>query len=236
MIVEFMGCSSAGKTTLASAVRSRLSAEHVPVTGVPDRLSSVGTTMRHLAVTPGMSARAAMSSESRRYIAATTRRIRDCSLPAFWTAARTAAAIRLTGEHQIRSRDRRGRVISLVDEGILTCVQLAFARKDQVDSRDLLAFAETIAIPDMVVWVDASREEIIERTKQRRDPPREWRTLNTRDLEAFADNTLEAYGVIASSPRFDSHIIAISGVSTGDGRVDLQAARVVDAIRSRLDP
>jgi thymidylate kinase len=234
VIVEFMGCSSAGKSTLARAVQAELAACGIPTTGRVAEPSTSALSMRNVLATPEAGARATISSDLRRHLAETARNIRSCSLSPFWTVARTAAAARVIGEHSMQAARTGKGGISLADEGLLTTIQLAFARRAPATDDALMKFAESMVLPDVIVWIDASAQTIVDRTRERSDPPREWRGLSASDLRLFADNTLAAYRSIASSHRVKDVVVAVSGIDSDGARPREETSRVVDAIRSRM--
>lgn len=232
VIVEFMGCSSVGKTTLAEAVRSQLIRENIRTDGTVGRESTAALALRNFSITPMMGLRAASSRDSRRHLSETTGNIRDCDLSAFWTLARIAAGARVIGEHSMRADKATNGLTTLVDEGIMTTVQLAFARRAPAPNRATLAFAETVPLADLVVWLDASPEMIVDRTLQRSDPPREWRALSKRDVCLMIDNTLCAYRTVASSTRVRDRMVAIQCRAGESAATSNNVALVVDAISS----
>jgi thymidylate kinase len=236
MIVELMGCSGVGKTTLAAAVEQRLKSAGVALANFTNHSSSLSRSVRNAGVAPVSAAVAYTYPEGRQCLQATTTAVLACDVGIFWTLARLAAAARVVGEglRLNRSGMTASRVI-LVDEGILTTVQLGFARREAAPRSDVTRFATAIPTGRMIVSVDAPASVVLQRTADRSDRPREWRTRNADDLRRFVESSLTAFRIVANSPHFQGGVIPVVNDQSGPKSIGVIADLVVEKIRGALN-
>jgi len=231
VIVELFGCSGSGKTTLAARLATRLRQDGVTTHREPARRSSVAITARNLAIAPAMVlVVVASGAMARAHLAMTWRHIRRRRLSNLWTVARCAAAARISGEHLLRMRrSKHLREIVVVDEGILTTVQLAFTGDTQVSESEVRALAELMPLPDIVVWVRSPISAIVDRTSTRLDAPREMRTLTKTELWTRTQTAQGAYGIVAEVPGVGDRMIQIWNPSE-EPESDEELNRTVDRV------
>jgi thymidylate kinase len=235
MIIEFAGCSGAGKTTVAAEVIARLRREHVHVHDFSVHSSSWRTTARNAAVTPVMAVTTLRGGDQTlEHLSLTCARILRCGLSPFWTLARTAAAARIVGQHRIRCRRDRDRDIGVIDEGILTNVQLAFSGCRTATDTEIHAFAEAIPLPDAIVWIDAPSETILNRTACRLDCPRELRALQLPDVRFRIESAQRAYRIVADAPRVAKRVVVFSNATADKSVRDESIDQLVRILRGRF--
>jgi thymidylate kinase len=182
MIIEFIGCTGAGKTTLISEVQTRLA-----------KTTQVTTSFDLVAAPLGLNI-------------VTSRMIRNfiqeiAVLPIFIRTWRRNKAVitfvvRMLRRHADRSiffinnlrgiernigvfekiKGYKNNCIILVDEGTVHLAHKVFVFNDAgYTSDEITQFANLIPVPDMIVYLRAPIENIILRTLNRSDPPREIR-------------------------------------------------------------
>ena len=234
MIVEFMGCTSAGKSTLAAGVARRLREDGRPVRQhkgeAGTALAALGNALRTpLHLIP-------MLPDWPRYAGhwlATWRAMRHRAESAFWRTARGYAAVRILGTHAYRTRASSA-VIQIVDEGLLVTTHLAFSGSLPVSPADMNAFVAAVPLPDIVVWVDAPLEVLVKRTLCRCDPPRELRHRSPARVRACLANVRRAYGILAQSRRVEGRVLTAWTPSSTPGDREIEMDRIADEIRTRL--
>lgn len=234
MIVEFMGCTGAGKSTLAAGVARRLREDGRQVRHHHSEAGTALTTFGNALRTPLHVIPMLLDwPRYARHWLATWRAMRHRAEGAFWLAARAYAAVRILGTHAYRTRASGG-VIRIVDEGLLVTAHLAFSGSTPLSPADLNAFVAAVPLPDIVVWVDAPLEVLVKRTLRRRDPPRELRHRSPDQVRACLANVRHAYGMLAQSPRVKSRLLHAWTPSSTAGDHEIEMDRVADAIRTRL--
>ena len=198
MIVEFAGCTSAGKTVIASGVADVLKSQGLRVTDQTGGSSSIAVSARNAIVTPFLLLFLLARRDSHlTYLTNAARAIRRRGLSRFWTAARIAAAIRIIGQHARRLSYSKS--LYIVDEGVLTTLALT---SDAEGIRDL-------QLPDIVVIVDAPIETLVRRVLARSDAPREVRRLDSQSLAARLTAIQHAYNGAMRDPRLSQRSIRI---------------------------
>jgi thymidylate kinase len=206
LIVEFMGCTAAGKTTVARRVASRLRALGFPVwEHLAEGASGLLTLVNTVAAPVNLLSLVRDWTDYGPTLLVTWREARHRTSP-FWAVARAQAAIRLLGERARAIRiGERG--VHIVDEGVLGAVHLAFSGTVQPTESDLAAFVATVPLPDLIVWVDAPLDELVDRTRGRPDPPRELRNRHREELRERFGNVRTAFQAIAESTRASGRVI-----------------------------
>lgn len=236
MIVEFAGCTGAGKTTIASAAVRRLRADGVVVNDCTGRTSSLAVTARNALATPMLMASLLRRHDSNlSYLRSVSRAIRDRRLPIFWTAVRSAAAVRLVGTHAQRAQPgRNGRTVSIVDEGILTTLSLLFDEDGMEEVSEIDVIAEAIPLPDVVVLVDAPLDALVDRVLRRDDSPRDMRRLSTPEVRARLSGARAAFNALAARPRVSSRVIRVWNPPTTVSYRESEIERAAAALSERL--
>lgn len=235
MIVEFLGPTSSGKSTLVKALQSRLraggidvaTAEEVSV-GRLERLCVDRRVTRAVAVqvltlpwlATGIARWPATSGTLLRLIAQ-----HGETLPYRLHCLRNAL-LHIALESRVRSASRRDRVL-LLDEGLVSFVDLLAGSLRSPDPAAVRAYAQALPLPDLVVHVTTRPEMRVPRMVQRGH-----RRLRSRDhsvIEAYARHGDEAARLLAAVPRVAARLMA---VDAGDDSDSLSAA--VEAVRDAI--
>lgn len=237
MIIEFAGCTGAGKTTFAVGVIERLRADGFLVQDCCGRGSSGWITARNAAVTPFlMIALLATGGPALTQVRRAWAAIRHRTPAPFWRFARAAATVRLTGTHSRRARDLRGNSSAgIVDEGILTTVTLAFSGHRAASDQEIRAFVDDMLLPDVVVLVDAPLDALLERTLARKDRSRELRRLSEREIRLRLRNAQQVFETLVASPRVAERLIRVwnppAATVAREAEVDRAASAVGELLR-----
>lgn len=235
MILEFMGCTGAGKTTFAAGVVDRLRAGGLAVRDHchfhSSSLVSVGNAMRvpfHLLQI--------LSGWPRydRYLRVMWRAVRDGAPDPLRIAARAGAVIRILGEHveRVRSGARR---ICVVDQGVLGTVHLAFAGLRPPLASEIEPFVATVPLADVVVWVDAPLDALVDRALARAHPPRELRRRAPDDLRARLASLRATFRTLAHAPRAGGRVLRAWNPPSSLAQRETLIDDVARALRTRLD-
>jgi len=235
LIVEFMGCTGAGKTPLAQGTVHRLRAQGVVVREGSHAGSSVLLTLENALGTPVWFL-ALLRDWSRcgPHLRATWSALRGRVASPFWTAARAYATIRLLGRHARYARAARGHV-AVVDEGVLVTAPLAFCGNRPAPPQPLERFVAAAALPDVIVWVDAPLDVLVDRTLSRRDLPRELRSRPRDQVRTYLAQVRALFRTLAEAPRIAGRVISLWNPTAPPRDRYALAERAADAIRRRLD-
>ena len=227
MIVEFIGCTGAGKSTLVAQLRQELSQQaHVvssfevvaarlglshiaqptvqnliqEVAGLPFFLSSLPSQQRFLRFTLQMMARQGNFN--------------------FYSFNHLRSLERTIGvDGFIRSAGGRqgAQPIVFVDEGTIVPAHNIFVYNDVAYSaQEINRYAELAPLPDVIVYVRAPIEQLIKRTQQRPDPPREMRGQSATRIEYFIRRADAMFEQLVSNPRLQQRLLLVDAPEKGD--------------------
>lgn len=182
MIIEFIGCTGVGKTTLISEVQTRLSkTTHVTTSfdlvAAPLGLNNVSSRMmrnfiQEIAVLPVFIRTLRRNKAVIAYVVSMLRRHANISI---FTINNLRGIERQIGVYEKIKKYENNSII-LVDEGTVHLAHKIFVFNDRVYTPDEITwFANLIPVPDLIVYLRAPVENIIQRTLNRSDPPREIR-------------------------------------------------------------
>ncbi len=182
LIIEFIGPSSAGKTTLAVGVAKRLRANGRRITDHSSPSSSAFVTIGNafrtpLMLVPILGDWPAVSPSLR----LAWRGLRPGTGSTFWRASRFYAIVRRVGEHSLRRRN--GNSICIVDEGLMGSLDLALSGTTVPSRTDLESFVAALPLPDLLVRVDAPLETM----RSTEGNPRFFRAANSRAAREAAN-------------------------------------------------
>lgn len=235
MIVEFVGCTGAGKTTVADAVVRRLRGEGWVVRDHCRRRSTMWVSLGDACVTPLCLLTALRGwPHYPRFLRVVWGAMQARGPGPLWTLARATAAVRLLGTHAWRTRYAQS-VIRVVDEGLFGTAHLAFLALSPPLAPDLALFAATIPLPDVIVLVDAPVDILVQRALTRSDPPRELRGRSSDFVRACLANVQAAFAGLAQAPRVAPRVIPAWNPTLTPAEREREADRITTALRARLN-
>lgn len=243
VIVEFIGASGAGKTSLARDVARMLEETHDVVTASDLvlgrlRLAQVAApTARNLvADLSALVELLRLTREHRAFLAYALRRLSRHRPKSLQTLNYVRSVIRRLGMDRIVRRRGREMVV-LADEGILLAAYPLFVYGEAgFDKDDLAEFAGLAPLPDRIVHVKAPIDSLLQRTLSRRHPPRELRARNEETVRQFLCNAVEMFDELVTTPPLRDRVLEVENVGGADFARRQLAARLADNIRRLRDP
>jgi thymidylate kinase len=233
LIIEFIGPSSAGKTTLALGVARRLRADGRRVRDHSSPSSSLFITIGYAVQTPFMLAPILSDwPAAGPSLRLASRRVRLGAGNAFWRAARFYALVRRVGEHSLRRRNDNS--ICIVDEGLMGSLDLALAGPPYPSRAEVEDFVAALPLPDVLVSVDAPLKTLVERTLARPDPPRHIHRFSEQQIRDRLASLQSVFGGLDQIPRCSARIIKAWNPAGSIGDREREMDRVADTIRVRL--
>ena len=235
MIIEFVGCTGAGKATLARVVSRRLQACGCRVQGRWHTGSSTLVTVRNALLTPVALLR--LVRDRSRYgacLKAMLRALRWREASPLWSIARASATVRALG-HNARYLRAPSNEVNIVDEGVLGTAHLAFWG-DTFPSLELLDdFLTVVPLADVVVWVDAPLEALEQRAQTRPDLLRELRGRPPAQVRARLANLQAVFRALAQAPPVAARLVpAWNPQASPEGRAAL-AEDLTEELCRRID-
>lgn len=223
MIIEFIGCTGVGKTTLISEVQNRL-AKTTPVTtsfeliATPLGLNHVSSRMfrnfiQEIVVLPIFIRRLRRNKSIIAYAVRMLRRHADLSI---FTINNLRGIERKIGVYEKISAYKDNQII-LVDEGTVHLAHKIFVFNNAGYTCDEIAgFARLIPVPDLIVYVRAPVENLIQRTLNRSDPPREIRK-NQHLTEEYIYRAVAMFEQIILTENIKSRLLVVENPN-GNGK------------------
>lgn len=223
MIVEFVGCSGAGKTTLMHAVQQAASPTSFVtawdlLTRRPGRRWMTTGKIRNLAAdATSLVPFVRNLDRNGAFVRFALRSLRASAPSTFAALNYTRNLVRRVGMHEL-ARDEGAGAHVLTDEGtVLIAYQLFVYSRAATTPQQTEQFAQLVPAPDRLVHVRAPVSVLIERAMARPDRRRELARMDRRQLgQSFDRATAVFEAVTATSPLRDR----VTVVDNPDGSVD----------------
>ena len=236
MIVEFIGCDGAGKSTLAGMVRER-GVWGLGAVALPDLVLD-RTGLRHVThptavnvVQEACSLPVLLSSWShhRAFLDFGVRTLGRYAPSTFERVNGLRGLARRVGMYELARRRAPNRVV-LSDEGTVLAAY-HFALSDvELDPRDLARFASLVPRPDWIVHVKAPVPVLVRRAVSRPDRRRQHLGRSRERIERTIRRTVDVFDLVVAAPELRDRVIV---VENDDG--DLARRReVVDELSACL--
>ncbi len=215
MIVEFIGSTGAGKTSLISKIHHQL-AQTVSVTTSFDLIAAPlglrGVThptaqnlIQELAGFPFF-----IGSLNRygKFLAHTIRTFSRDTKFSIHTINNLRSLERKIGMYEIAKRHNRDRII-LVDEGPILAAHIFVFAHSLVTTLEFATFAELLPLPDLIVYIKAPVDVLVRRTLGRLDPPREMDTNDPSTTEKYVKKAVSIFDRLIENEKIRSRLLVV---------------------------
>jgi thymidylate kinase len=216
MIIEFIGSTGAGKTTLISAVQRRL-AETAEVMTSFERVASplglrrvTNLTARNLIQElVGFPFFIGSFSRHKALIIFILRMLaRQASFSVF-TINNLRSLERKLGVDEILKRRQHNKII-LVDEGPLLLAHNVFVYSGaHYTGEEIARFAALVPLPDIIIYIKAPLDILIQRSLLRADPPREMKSRNRGLVEKHINRALEMFDQLVAAQNIKCRLLIV---------------------------
>ena len=216
MIVEFIGCSGAGKTSLAEGLRRRIQPSGHPILSVDLVRERPGLRWMRDPSTINLAADViSFPSFIRAY-----RRDGDFVRFAFDRLRRHAPTtfakynyglniVRKVGVHELARRASKRRTV-LIDEGVVLSAYQLFVYSDAPYADvDLDRFARLVPMPDRIVYVKAPLDLLVERAIRRPDPRRELAGRKRHEVADRLARAVELFEGLAAREAISERLLTV---------------------------
>lgn len=223
MIIEFVGCTGAGKTTLISEVRRRL-AQTTDVTTSYELVASplglggishrtVRNLVQEVAVLPVFMR---TLNKNKAPITFTLRMLQRQADFSTYTVSNLRSVERKIGVHEKIRRNEYERIV-LVDEGTVLLAHKVFVFSSADYTFDeITTFANLIPLPDIVVYVRAPFESLVARTLQRRDPPRELKSKDQAQVEKYVGRAVAMFDHLVKADNIQNRLLVVDNLDAAN--------------------
>jgi thymidylate kinase len=238
VIVEFIGCSGAGKTTLAKMLR-RSSSLTDPVILASDlvmdrpgrRWISNPTAMNLVADVTALPSFLRAFDQNQDFARYAAERLRRHAPSVFAKVNYMRNIVRRIGMHELARREG-GKVRVLADEGTVLTAYYLFVYSDApVRQSDLDQFAQLVPMPDRIVHVKAPVEVLVNRSLGRPDRRRELAMNDQQKLQHWIARAQEVFEGLSATPRIRDRVLTVENVNAMADSQGALTAEIVAFIR-----
>jgi deoxyadenosine/deoxycytidine kinase len=233
MIVEFVGSTGAGKTTLISEVQRRLT-EVTKVDTAFDLVADMlglqrvaNPTLQNLTCDLiGFPFFIRSLYRHKAFILFTLKILAGQANFTFFTISYLRSIARKIGTYEIIRRYKNDRII-LVDEGTVLAAHNLFVYNSTVYSSAAIAqFASLVPLPELIVYVKAPLNSLVQRSLQRGDPPREMRSKNPELVKRYVGRAGKMFEQLVETKEIRNRVLMVENPTCTDN----ERSRVVDQI------
>lgn len=240
MIVEFVGCSGAGKTTLARALSNGALAGRAVM--APDLIMNRPggrwvTNPYAVNVVADLTAlpwfwRA--REGNRDFVRYAFGRLNRYAPSTFARLNYKRNIVRRVGLHEM-AVDHEGRGHVLADEGVVLTAYHLFVYSDAPCSQtELEHFADLVPLPDRIVYVRAPVEALIDRALARSDPRRELAKSGRAELGRQIRRAVDVFDGLTSCATIRKRLVSIDNTTGSDADRNVRLRRLADEIEGPI--
>ena len=236
MIVEFIGSTGAGKTSLISKIHQQLSQTKVVTTpfdliATPLGLSSINhpTAQNLIQELIGFPFFIGSLSRHGKFLSHTIEIFSRNTKFSIHRINNFRSLERKIGMYELTQRYDTGKII-LVDEGPILAAHMFVFTGSIVTSAEIAAFANLLPLPDLVVYIKAPVEVLVKRALQRPDPPREMGEKDPVMTEKYVRDATTVFDQLMEAERIKSRLLVVDNPDLTTEEHEKLAADVTAAI------
>ena len=239
MIVEFVGSTGAGKTTVAAEVQRSL-AQHTQVVAAHDLAADLlglghatNPTVRNLTQDlVGLPFFLGSLVRHRAFVAYALKTVVRQSGWSLLSLNYVRSIARKLGMYGMSKRYGRGRIV-LVDEGTVLAAHLLYVFSGNgYHEEEIGRFASLVPLPELVVYIKAPVDVLVERSLQRSDAPREMRSKERAEIEGYLWRAARVFDQLAREEEIRDRVLVVANASSTDGELGVVADGIAAVILS----
>lgn len=216
MIVEFVGSTGAGKSTIIREVQSRLVSNTQVTTSfdlvaAPLGLSGVShpSIRNFIQELIGLPYFIKSLRQHKDFITYNLRMWARQKIFSLFTFNNLRSLERKIAVYEIISRKNHNQII-LVDEGTVLSAHHVFVFTDACYSEEEIRnFAKLLPLPDLIVYIRAPIDNLIQRSLQRNDPPRIMRSNNIARNEVYIHRAVAMFEQLVKTDAIQQRVLIV---------------------------
>ena len=216
MIIEFIGSTGAGKTTLISAVQRRLAQTTEATTSFELVASPLGlrritnlTARNLIQELVGFPFFIGSLSRHKAFIIFILRMLARQASFSFFTINNLRSLERKIGVDEILKRRQHNKII-LVDEGPLLLAHNVFVYSGvHYTGEEIARFTALVPLPDIIIYIKAPLDILVQRSLLRADPPREMKSKNRGLVEKHINRALKMFDQLVAAENIQCRVLIV---------------------------
>ena len=236
MIVEFVGSTGAGKTSLISKIHYKL-AQKTAVTTQFDLIAApLGLkSVRHPTVQNLLQEVVAFPffigslNRYKKFLVHTIRTFSDNTKFSIHRINNLRSLERKIGLYEITKRYKRDQII-LVDEGPILAAHMFVFTGSTIKASEIARFAELLPLPDLIVYIKAPVEVLVRRALERPDPPREMGSKDPAMTEKYVRSATAVFDQLMEAESIKSRLLIVNNPDLTEEEHDELAGQVTTSI------
>jgi len=237
MIIEFIGSTGAGKTTLISEVQRRLAKTAEVTTSFDLVAAALGlrgvthpTARNLIQELVGLPFFIRSLHRHKAFVVFTLRMLARQANFTIFTVNNLRSLVRKIGVYEIIRRTKRDRII-LVDEGTVLSAHNVFVYSSAFYTPEEIArFASLIPLPDVIIYVRAPMDSLIRRSLQRMDPPREMKSKNRAQIETYVNRAVTMFEQLVKADEIRSRVLIVENPEIADKGCDTAVDTITEFV------
>ena len=237
MMIEFIGCTGAGKTTLISDVQRRLV-----------QIASVTTSFRLVASPLGLrnvtnpTARHLIQEfigfpffirslyRHKAFIIFILRMLARQAGFSVFMMNNLRSLVRKISVYEMTKR-RQHKQIVLVDEGTVLLAHNIFVYSSALYTAEEIArFASLVPLPDIIIYIKAPVETLVQRSLLRADPPRELKSRNRELIEKQINRAVRMFDQLVEAENIQSRLLIVENSGLSEQQYDTVVNDIAELI------
>jgi len=236
-MIEFIGCTGAGKTTLISDVQRRLV-----------QIASVTTSFRLVASPLGLrnvtnpTARHLIQEfigfpffirslyRHKAFIIFILRMLARQAGFSVFMMNNLRSLVRKISVYEMTKR-RQHKQIVLVDEGTVLLAHNIFVYSSALYTAEEIArFASLVPLPDIIIYIKAPVETLVQRSLLRADPPRELKSRNRELIEKQINRAVRMFDQLVEAENIQSRLLIVENSGLSEQQYDTVVNDIAELI------
>jgi len=238
MIVEFIGSTGSGKTTLISEVHrcltktGRVTTSIDLATGLLGLRGVTNPTLQNLVMEfVSLPVFILALHRHNKFIGHTVKIFWRNTGFSMQTIHNLRSLVRKIGMYEITKHLGKDQVI-LVDEGPILAAHMFVPAGNTYTPEEITRFTDLLPLPDLVVYIRASVDTLMERTLRRTDPPREVDLKNQARMEEYLKRAVAMFDQLTQAENILPRLLVVESLDIAEPGFD----QVIDSVyQSILD-
>lgn len=227
MMIEFIGSTGAGKTTLISDVQRRLVQIESVTTSFRLVASPLGLrnvtnpTARHLIQEfIGFPFFIRSLYRHKAFIIFILRMLARQANLSLFTINNLRSLVRKVSVYEIIKRRQHDQII-LVDEGTVLLAHNVFVYSHALyTSEEIARFASLVPLPDIIIYIKTPVETLVQRSLLRADPPRELKSRNRELIEKQINRAVRMFDQLVKAENIRSRLLIVENSGLSEHQYD----------------